>query len=352
MEDHEQDIHWMRQALELAYCGLGTSSPNPPVGCVIVESGEIIGSGFHRQAGESHAEVMALKDVEMRKNSPRLSQASLYVTLEPCSSFGRTPPCTEAIKASGIPRVVYAVTDVQANHLGKAKIILQQANIQCVTCILSDECNELIRGFRMKTLEGRPWVIAKVGMSLDGRIRRAPSQSSWLTGPESKSYVHQLRVQSDAILVGGNTARTDDPALTIRCPFIPCPEVKKQPWRVLLTQDRATLPSSLKCFTDQYADRTLVWEKVKNLRTEVLEPLAKQYDTSILLLECGGHLLSQFLNQGLVDEWIGIYAPLICGGSSCSTDIASYLDPEVHLHHVKHIQLGDDLCLRALIKRD
>lgn len=349
------DTKWMEEALNEGKKGFGTTSPNPPVGCVIVAHNQIIGRGFHRQAGEWHAERMALADAKRRGNEALLRESSVYVTLEPCSSSGRTPPCTEALAEAGVARVVYGLRDPDFRHQGRAEAILSACGIPCT--LIGDEemqraCAHLARGFLMRVSEKRPWVIAKTAMTLDGRITR--KEERWLSCAESLEYAHILRLRCDAVLVGGETLRRDDPSLTIRCKSIPVPECKKQPWRVVMTQNRSSLPASSKLFTDQFADRSVVYENVQDIRTDVLRPLYEEREVSVLLLECGGRLLRRWLAEGLVDEWVGIYTPWISGGRDFSVGECDFLPKELHMIPLpgqqKCVSCGDDMIIRGYLE--
>lgn len=211
-----------------------------------------------------HAEREAIADGVANGNAPLFADSTLYVTLEPCSTSGKTPPCTDAILKHRFKRVVYGSEDPNPKHRGAAADILEQAGIKVTRGVLEKECDHLIRGFRVNMLEGRPWVIAKSAMSLDGRISRSPERSQWLTNEKSRSFVHTLRAECDAVLTGGNTVRLDNPSLTIRKPDRPVSPLKEQPWRIILTHDASSIPADSICLTDEFRDRTLVVENVFN----------------------------------------------------------------------------------------
>ena len=193
----------MRLALRLARRGFGTTSPNPMVGAVLVKRGKIIGRGWHRRAGEAHAEIAALRDAQQHGHHPR--GATLYVTLEPCCTHGRTPPCTEAIKAAGINRVVVGAVDPNPGHAGKGFKILQRAGIEVGHGILADECACLNEAFNHWVVHRTPFVTVKAAMTLDGKIATASGESKWITGESARAHGMKLRQGSDAILVGINT---------------------------------------------------------------------------------------------------------------------------------------------------
>src|SRR5438094_5149552 len=210
------DTHFMRLALRLARRGYGRTSPNPMVGAVLVRNEKIIGRGWHRRAGEPHAEIEAIRDVERRGGSAR--GATLYVTLEPCSTHGRTPACTEAIRTAGIRRVVAATTDANPKHAGRGFQILRRAGIEVVTGVLAEESDRLNEAFNHWIVHRTPFVTVKPAMTLDGKIATAAGESKWITGEKARGQAMKLRHGADAILAGVNTVLADDPSLTARSP--------------------------------------------------------------------------------------------------------------------------------------
>ena len=208
------DAAFMRQALRLARHGRGTTSPNPTVGALLVQGGQIIGRGRTAPAGGPHAEIKALRDAEKKGRSAK--GATLYVTLEPCCTHGRTPPCTEAIKAAGIRRVVVGATDPNPKHAGKGFRILKRAGIEIVHGVLAAECARLNEAFKHWIVHRTPFVTVKAAMTLDGKIATASGESKWITGEQARAHGMKLRQDSDAILVGINTILADDPSLTWR----------------------------------------------------------------------------------------------------------------------------------------
>lgn len=293
----------MRAALREAKKGVGHTSPNPAVGAVIVVKGKIVARGFHRRAGLPHAEIEALKKIRDARG------ATLYVTLEPCSTHGRTPPCADAIPASGIRRVVIGAFDPNPAHCGRAVRILKKAGIEVTSGVLEEECRMLNKSFNKWIVTGMPFVIAKAGMSLDGRLSRRPGAGEWITGPASRADAHKLRAQVDAILIGAETLRADNPHLTARGA-----RGAKQPWRVVVTRS-GNLPPGAHLFTDAHREKTLVF-KSKSLRA-VLRGLGKRQITSVLI-EGGANVLGQAFGQCLVDEAHFYIAPLLIGGTGVS----------------------------------
>lgn len=341
----EIDSVRMREALQLAQNGVGTTSPNPPVGAVIYSGEHRIGEGYHEKAGEAHAERRAIQDAVHRGNGELLRGATLYVTLEPCSSHGKTPPCTDAILEAGIERVVYGMQDPDKRHRGRARSLLESKGIRVCTGVEEAACSGFLRPWVHSVETSLPWVTAKVACTLDGRLTRRNER--WISCAESLKLAHELRLQSDAILVGGATVRADNPALTIRTPLRKIPLCKQQPWRVVLTRDRTSLPADIKLFTDEFSSRTIVYERMENL-SAMLRELHERYDVVRLMLECGGNLLRQFLEQGLVNEWVQDMSPIISGGP-CSFLPGDFLPRELRLNEVTVRQAGRDYILHGLV---
>ncbi len=339
------DEQWMQRALEQARHGLGLTSPNPPVGAVIVRNNQVLGEGFHEKAGEAHAERRAIADAYARGNGHLLPGSTIYITLEPCSSVGRTGACATAIIEEKIGRVVYGSTDPDMRHQGRADALLEAAGVSVCPGVLKDACDRFLRSWFHAVMTGRPWVTAKVATTLDGRMTRR--QKFWLSGVDTLRYAHQLRLESDAILIGGNTLRTDDPALTIRTPLqTPSPR-KKQPWRIVLTSNLLSLPPQARLFTDEYHKRTLVWEDVKDLRV-LLNELYTRYGIVNLMLECGGRLLRRFLEEGLVNEWMQSISPMIGAGPDYVVP-GDFLPDEFIFQREELIECGRDIIIRGIL---
>lgn len=300
MDSHED---WMRVALREARRGVGRTSPNPAVGAVIVSArGRLLAKGWHRAAGRPHAEIEALR----RLARPALARgATLYVTLEPCSTRGRTPPCVDAIIAAGFARVVAGAIDRNPAHAGRGLDRLRAAGIEVIPGVLAAEAAALNRAFNKWIVTGLPFVTAKCALSLDGRITRLASEGPWLTGERSRADAHRLRAQVDAILIGAGTLRADNPRLTVRGI-----RGARQPWRVVLTRS-GNLPAQARLFTDEHRARTLVFKK-RSLAW-VLRDLGRRGVTSILI-EGGSDVLSQAFARRLVDRVQFYIAPLLVGG--------------------------------------
>lgn len=331
------DEAWMRLALAQAAHGVGLTSPNPPVGSVIVAGGRLIGQGYHTKAGQPHAEIEALRDARAR-HPEKLAGATIYVTLEPCCTHGRTGPCTEAIQAAGIQRVVWGAQDPNPRHLGRAREVLTTAGLEVRTGVLEAECQELIRPFSKWITTGLPYVIAKAGQSLDGRITRPSGEGQWITSPEARAHGRGLRARVDAILVGAGTVRQDNPRLTLRDAGMP--EGKEQPWRVVLTRS-GDLPPAAHLFTDALKDRTLVLRDLT--LTEALRELGRRGVVSVLV-EGGAQVLGQAFREQVVDEVCWYIAPRLCGGG-----LPCLAGPEftasVELAGVEILPIGDNVCI-------
>jgi len=303
----DRDTHFMRQALAEGEQGLGVTSPNPPVGAVIVQGNEILGTGWHRKAGGPHAEVEAIRDAQSRHGAETLRGATIYVTLEPCSTEGKTPPCVSAIREAGLARVVAGCRDPNPRHAGAGLNMLRHAGIEVREGVLEERARDLIRFFAKWITTGVPWVIAKTAMTIDGRTTLPPDRGRWITSEESREDVQRLRRQIDAILVGGETLRVDDPRLNLRGHWA---EGREQPLRVILTAMRE-ISGDYEVFTDEHAHRTEVHHGA--LLSSVLEKLGARGVTSVLL-ESGGRLFSHGIAANLIDEAVFYIAPIVGGG--------------------------------------
>jgi diaminohydroxyphosphoribosylaminopyrimidine deaminase/5-amino-6-(5-phosphoribosylamino)uracil reductase len=343
MKKHE-DKRWIQIALEEARRGVGLTAPNPPVGSVIVRDGIELARGWHRRSGTPHAERNALANLAPGE----VRGATVYVTLEPCSTQGQTGACTDALIAAGVSRVVYGAHDPNPAHVGGADQVLAAAGIEVESGVCEDECLHLIRGFAMVQTKGRPWVIAKTAMSLDGRITRPPGEGQWLSGPGAREEVQLLRAEVDAILTSGETVRRDNPALTLRSAAI-SPD-KVQPWRVVLTREGLE-QADYQLFNDNHSQRSLLFQN-ENIGS-VLTQLATNKSVNTVLLESGGGLVGAFLDAGLIDEWVIYLAPMVTGGPSPAVggEGACSLEERYSLKNLSIHQVGNDLCVRGLVDR-
>ena len=337
------DQSYMQRALQLAEQGLFTTSPNPRVGCVIVKDNRIVGEGWHQQAGGPHAEVHALQQA-----GDKARGATAYVTLEPCSHHGRTPPCAEALIKAGVRRVVGAVRDPNPEVAGRGYQKLRDAGIEVSESCLEDQARELNEGFFLRMTRGRPLVRIKLAMSLDGRTAMASGESQWITGPEARRDVQKLRARSCAVITGADSVLTDNPSMTVRPQEagldIP-PELLRQPLRVIV-DGQQRLHSGLKIFAEkgdiliaghrpaerierpQTLGTVAHWHADNQGRTD-LAALLDYLGTGELgtgelttqgcnevLVESGAQLAGAFVAAGLVDELVIYCAPTLLGSSA------------------------------------
>ena len=367
------DESFMRPALALARRGYGTTSPNPMVGAVLVKGGRIIGQGWHHCAGEPHAEIEALRDAERRRNSPK--GATLYVTLEPCCTHGRTPPCTVAIKAAGIKRVVVAAKDPNPKHAGRGFRILRRAGIEVEHGVLAEEATKLNEAFNHWIVQRTPFVTVKAAMTLDGKIATASGESKWITGEEARAEGMRLRAGADAILVGVNTVLADDPSLTVR--ETPKTKIQTSRLRRIVLDSQARTPLKAKVVSDEFAalttivvgkgaparriavlaKRAQVWTApLRGGRIDlrwVLKRLGGEKVTS-LLVEGGGEVNASFLLGGFAQRVACFYAPKILGGRDSRKAVAGEgarsLNEILNLSDVEWRRVGEDLMMTARVE--
>ena len=328
----------MDRAIALAREARGRTSPNPPVGAVVVRDGEIVGEGHTQPAGLRHAEIVALQEA-----GERASGATLYTTLEPCCHFGRTPPCTRAIIASGVREVRVAVVDPNPKVCGQGMAELEQAGIG-VTKEESEAARELYRGFAKHILTGLPYVVAKFAMSLDGKIATRTGDSKWVTGREARSMVQELRRVSDAVMVGSNTILADDPQLTARdrdgqplevqplrvvldtrCRMTPESRMLREPGRTLVFVGEEAPVDATKRLSEAGAEVIPAglgddWRVDVRL---VLSELGRRGVVN-LLVEGGGTVLGSLFDTGFVDEVRAFVAPVIIGGSEAASPVEGW----------------------------
>jgi diaminohydroxyphosphoribosylaminopyrimidine deaminase/5-amino-6-(5-phosphoribosylamino)uracil reductase len=331
-----RDEKFMRAALNEAKKALGQTSPNPAVGAVLVVGDRIVSRGHHRGAGREHAEVECLRNF----GAPPPVRATLYVTLEPCSTEGRTLPCTDAILQAGVRNVVVGTIDVNPRHSGKGIVQLRNAGVRVRDGVLADECAQINEAFNKWIVTGRPFVIAKCGMSLDGRLTRPAGESRWITGPFARRHAHQLRVQVDAILVGAETVRADDPRLTLRGV-----REARQPWRVVLTRS-GKLPRRAQLFSDRFSSQTLIYRRES--LAAVLRSLGKRGLTSVLI-EGGGDVLGQAVDARLIDKLQLYLGPILTGGPVIAFPGrgAETAANALRLRRVSYQQIGQSACVTA-----
>ena len=338
-----EDEKYMGLALSLARRAYGMTSPNPMVGAVVVKNGVVIGKGYHHQAGQPHAEPMAIADAEKRHHG-ELRGSTLYVTLEPCTTYGRTPPCSEKIIASGIKRVVIGAMDANPKHAGAAVSILQGHGIQVDCNVLEEKCRALNESFFWWITKKRPFVLLKMAMTLDGKIATQNGDAKWVSCAASRQLVQKMRRWADAVMVGGNTARLDNPSLLVRSPA----NWKHQPRRLVWTSK--PLPAECAMLTDGGTAPELVKPIGRSQWLAFLDKLGAE-DVTALLLEGGGELAAAALQAGIVNKVAFFIAPkLLCGRDSKAVvagENPALMSEALKLDNVKVQKIGEDLLLTA-----
>lgn len=317
-----EDAFYMARAIQLAKKGRYTTDPNPRVGCVLVRNGKVIGEGWHAKAGLGHAEVEALKNVQDAHG------ATAYVTLEPCSHHGKTPPCCDALITAGVSRVVVAMQDPNPLVSGRGLEKLQAAGIKVSCGVLEEDALALNRGFINRMTVNRPFVRSKLAMSLDGRTAMASGESKWITSAEARADVHRLRAESSAILTGINTVLADDPSLNARVAWDvvqPVRVVLDSALKMPVTAQMAKLAGRsliLTCSQDEQKRQALeavgfeiytLADKNGRLDLHAVMVFLAQQQINELLVEAGAILNGALLAEGLVDEWLVYMAPCILG---------------------------------------
>jgi diaminohydroxyphosphoribosylaminopyrimidine deaminase / 5-amino-6-(5-phosphoribosylamino)uracil reductase len=335
----EADARFMRAALREARKALGQTSPNPAVGAVLVVRNRIVARGHHRKAGTSHAEIECLRNW----GKPIPEDAALYVTLEPCSTAGRTPACTTEIVKAGVKTVVIGAIDVNPRHSGKGVEILRRAGVEVRAGVLADECAALNEAFNKWIVTGRPFVIAKCGMSLDGRLTRPSTESRWITSDPARRHAHVLRAGVDAILVGARTVRRDNPRLTVRGSGR-----AKQPLRIILTRS-GNVPGKARILTDRFAEKTMIYSR-KSLDS-VLRDLGGKNVTSVLI-EGGGEVLGQALDEQMIDKIQIYFGPILTGGPVIAFPGRGKgaTHEAARLERVRYEKIGQNICVAGYPK--
>jgi diaminohydroxyphosphoribosylaminopyrimidine deaminase/5-amino-6-(5-phosphoribosylamino)uracil reductase len=362
---HLRDVSFMREALKLAQSRLGLTTPNPAVGCVIVQNNKIVGRGVTGAGGRPHGETVALASAGKRARG-----ATAYVSLEPCAHTGQTPPCARALVAAGIARVVVGCRDPFPLVRGRGIKILRAAGIEVTEGVLEDECQRLNEGFFTRVMRGRPFLTLKLATSLDGRIAAVGGDSRWISSPESRALVHRWRREADAVMVGAVTVIADNPRLTCRL------EGGRDPARVII-DGRLRVPATSKIFRQRSSAPTIVVTTAANRaraerryhdrrgagRTEIvaakaaggkidLAALAHELGGrgwSKILLEGGAHLAGAALTAGIVDRVVFFIAPLILGGGLAAVEglISHTVRDSIRLGPLRVTQVGTDLLVEA-----
>ncbi|MGW6302154.1 bifunctional diaminohydroxyphosphoribosylaminopyrimidine deaminase/5-amino-6-(5-phosphoribosylamino)uracil reductase RibD [Peribacillus butanolivorans] len=361
------DQYYMKLALDLAASAKGKTNPNPVVGAVIVKDGVIAGTGIHRKAGEPHAEVHAFKMA-----GDYAENATLYVTLEPCSHYGKTPPCANLVKESGVRRVVVATQDPNPEVAGRGISILRDAGIEVEVGVLEKEAQRLNERFIHNMITNRPFVISKYAMTLDGKLATHTGHSKWITGEESRHSVHLLRDEVDAILIGIGTVLADNPSLTTRLPE----GGGKNPIRIILdselrvpldanvvqvsdaktvivTQENASV-DKIAALSEKGIEFIIVPKTDAGLDLRILmEELYKKGITDILL-EGGSEVNASFLRAGLIDKYLIYVAPKLLGGRNSLTPFSGInvdtMDEAMDVSISSVDMSGEDICIIAYPK--
>jgi len=359
------DHFYMKLALSLARKGMEGASPNPMVGAVVVKNGKIVGQGYHKMSGGAHAEVNALHDAGRAAKG-----GTLYLNLEPCCHFGKTPPCTDAVIKAGIKRVVAGMTDPNPKVSGKGFDILRKAGIEVDTGVLEAECRKLNEGFIKRVTTGRPFVILKIAASLDGKTATRHKESKWITSEASRLRVHKLRKQVDAIMTGIGTVLADDPLLTPRVG-----RVKKLPLRVVVDSLLRVPPTAkivgvntLFVTTDSARVEKLEFLESRGAQVKIFKSSNGKVDMTMvmdylgkkginsMMIEAGPELSASLVREGLVDKVIFFYAPRIIGGIDAPGMVGgSGIDKLAEAIPIKDIvvkRCGEDIIIEGYVHRD
>jgi len=358
-----EELKFMRLALRLANRGKGRTSPNPAVGAVVVKGGRVIGRGWHRQSGEAHAEVRAIAQAGGAARG-----GTIYVTLEPCCTYGRTPPCTDAIVRAGVKKVIVAALDPNPRHHGRGIALLRRSGALVRDGLLSREASALNEDFAKYITTGLPFTTVKVAMSLDGKIATVRGDSRWISGTESRRQSHRTRFFSDAILVGRRTVERDDPSLTAR----PEGRVAKVPWRIIL-DSKAKITLGLNVLKPPDVSRTIIAvtnsaprgriARVEALGARVIRCPARRGRVSLrslwrrlgrmgvmsVMIEGGGETVASALEEGVVDRVMVFVAPTIIGGRGAPTPVGGdgikRIADAIPLSSVAVERCGDDVLI-------
>jgi diaminohydroxyphosphoribosylaminopyrimidine deaminase / 5-amino-6-(5-phosphoribosylamino)uracil reductase len=356
----EFDRQMIRRCVELAKQGWGKTAPNPLVGAVIVKDGEVIGEGFHPGVGQPHAEVFALREA-----GDKATGATIYVSLEPCNHYGRTPPCAAALVAAGVAKVVVGMVDPNPLVAGGGIKTLEHAGIEVIVGVETALCEELNEGFIQRIVHHRPLGILKYAMTLDGKIATDSGHSKWVSSETSRQYVHHLRAGCDAVIIGGNTLRRDNPYLTSH------DLAASNPLRVVMTQN-LDLPAEAILWDTSMAKTLVVTQAGANpalrdllidrgvevLEFDTLSPklvMQNLFDRGFLsvLWECGGTLAASAIADGAIQKVIAFVAPKIVGGISAPSPVGDMnirsMSDALVLERVSYQQIGTDLLIQGYL---
>jgi len=359
-----RDQYFMKMALRLAEKGKGRTSPNPLVGAVLVKDGKVISSGYHKRFGSPHAEAAAIK-----KAGKRAEGSTLYVNLEPCNHFGKTPPCTKSIIESGIKRVVAGMQDPNPINDGKGLRELRRNNIRVRCGVLKAEARRLNKRFEKFMREKRPYVTVKVAQSIDGKIATFSGDSKWISNAASRRFVHKLRAEVDAILIGSNTAVKDNPLLTARRPGS-----RKQPVRIVL-DSRLKISVKSRLIKSSRSSKVIVATTRRHPAKKAAQLRRKGIDVTVftekngmvdlrellrylagigisnLLVEGGGNAIASFLDNGLADEMLVFVSPRIIGGRDSITSVEGngrrLVNNAVRLENITIKRFREDILIKG-----
>ena len=362
----EDYIHkkWMKRAIDLAYLGQGFTSPNPLVGAVILDKkGKLISEGFHEKAGMPHAEIMAFNNC---KEDPH--GGTIYVNLEPCCHQGKTPPCVNKIIASGIKRVFVSIKDPDLRVAGKGIQFLRDAGLHVNIGLCEEESLELNKSFIHRNLYGSAFGVLKWAMSIDGRLALKNGKSKWITNENSRSYVHKLRAEFDAIVIGGNTLRKDNPLLTTR-------GLKKpEPLRVVFTRT-LDLPEEALLWDTKFSNTLIIYdsssadekylkripknvsvEKIDSDNPKLISKLLAERGCNKILWECGAALSTAAVKAGCIQEFISFIGPKILGGDKGMNPFSDFkfttMQDTLNLNYQEIKFFGKDIYLRSLLENN
>jgi diaminohydroxyphosphoribosylaminopyrimidine deaminase/5-amino-6-(5-phosphoribosylamino)uracil reductase len=372
-----EDEAWMYQALALAQQGRGLVEPNPMVGCVLVKDGHELGRGYHEQFGGPHAEAHALQDAKRRGED--VQGATAYVTLEPCSHFGKTPPCADALVEAQVARVVIAMVDPHPRVSGQGIERLREAGIEVVVGVCQQQAQQLNEPFAKRATTGLPWVIVKWASTLDGKTATHTGQSKWISSPASRQLVHDFRARMDAVMVGVGTVLADDPQLTARGV-----EIKRVARRVVIDPELRTPPQSKLALGGEEGDPPITYgicnevyngpsQRVKDYTDQgiafmplprrenqyldlepLLRHLAEAHNATNVLVEGGAALIGSLLDQGLVDQVLVFVAPKLLGDERGTPAVTGQLRDHIDestLLELRDVQrIEDDVLLDYRVK--
>jgi len=343
----KNDSHYMSIALKLASQGRDGVKANPMVGCVVVKDGQIIAKGYHQTFGEAHAEINALSQINNQADG-----ATLYVTLEPCSHVGKTPPCAHAIIDSGVNQVVVATLDPNPLVSGQGVAMLEAAGIKVNVGLLEAEALTLNRGFIKRMQTGLPFVTCKIAMSLDGKTSMASGESQWITAKAAREDVQHLRTKNQAVMTGSGTVLSDNPSMTVRLNT-----TTMSPLRVVIDSQQQITDQTLNIFSNDAPTLVLDPNNSKTLDngkldlTDVLKQLGEQ-GINTVLLEAGPNLIGAMIKENLIDEFVIYTAPILMGSNanSMATLALDAMNDKIQLNLSEIRMVGDDIRITANIK--